>query len=314
LGVELCRNLLEAGYEVRILDNNSRGDARRLTRLDGSVEFVEGDVRDYHTVLKATEGCEEVWHLAYVNGTKFFYEKPDLVLDVGIKGAIHTLDAALSRGVKRYVLASTSETYNVPTVVPTPETERLIVPDVTNPRFSYGGGKIACELLTLHYGMKRGLEAVIFRPHNFFGPDMGFEHVIPELVKKIGLAADRADSPPFTVEIQGTGQESRSFCHVRDGATGAFLAGTKGESGNIYHVGTSGTITIESLALKIAAIMDTPICIKPGPLLPGSTDRRCPDISKLSRLGYAPVVDFDQGLRETVEWYVEYYGQSNPQS
>ena len=152
LGSQLCKELLDEGHDVVVLDDHSRGHPARLEHFGDRIKLVDGDVRDPASVRKATEGCEIVWHLAYVNGTRYFYEKPDLVLEVGIKGTLNTLEAALECGVKRYVLASTSETYNNPSHVPTTESERLMIPDVTNPRFSYGGGKIACELLTLHYG------------------------------------------------------------------------------------------------------------------------------------------------------------------
>ena len=166
------------------------------------------------------------------------YEAPDLVLEVGIKGALHTLEAALDAGVRRYVLASSSEVYNAPTHLPTTESERLIIPDITNPRFSYGGGKIASELLTLHLGARRGLETVIFRPHNVYGPDMGFEHVIPELVAKMVKLSDGLRLRSIDLPIQGDGTETRAFCFVEDAARGAFLAGMRGDPGAIYHLGT----------------------------------------------------------------------------
>jgi len=80
---------------------------------------------------------------------------------------------------ERIVEGKAYEVYNTPSEIPRQESERIMIPDMTNPRFSYGGGKIASELLTLHYGGKRGLETVIFRPHNIYGANMGFEHVIP---------------------------------------------------------------------------------------------------------------------------------------
>ena len=84
-----------AGHRVRILDDHSRGHPRRLAGVLDQVEMVEGDVRDFAAVRRATEGCEVVWHLAYVNGTRFFYERPDTVLEVGVKGTLNTIDAAL---------------------------------------------------------------------------------------------------------------------------------------------------------------------------------------------------------------------------
>ncbi len=301
LGAALVEQLLAAGTEVRVLDDHSRGRARRLEHLD--VEIMDGDVRKYEDVRQAVEGCEEVWHLAYINGTRYFYEKPDLVLEVGVKGALHTLEASLAAGVRRYVLASTSETYNEPSHVPTTEKERLLIPDVTNPRFSYGGGKIASELLTIHYGGHRGLETVIFRPHNFYGPDMGGEHVIPEIARRIIEVSDGLTKKKVDLPIQGDGSETRSFCFVTDGARGAFLAGRKGAPGEIYHLGTEEEISIAELIHLIAAELGIEANLVPGELRKGGTRRRCPAIAKVAALGYKPEVSLKEGIARSVSWY-----------
>lgn len=304
LGAALVKDLVAHGREVRVLDDNSRGRARRLEGLD--VEFIQGDVRDPDVVNAATAGVETVWHLAYINGTRFFYERPDDVLEVGIKGALNTIDAALANGVRRYVLASTSETYNNPTHVPTTESERLMIPDVTNPRFSYGGGKITSELLTLHLGGRRGLETVIFRPHNIYGPDMGHEHVIPEIVERIVGVSNGLQAKSIDLEIQGDGSETRAFCYVTDGASGGRIAGENGGAGEIYHLGTPEEISIRQLVELIGKTMGVEINVVPGPLRAGGTPRRCPDITKLAELGYEPQVMIEAGLAKTVPWYVEH--------
>ncbi len=309
IGTALVRELLSRGHRVRVLDDHSRGRPARLADLvdAGIVEVVTGDVRDAAAVLAATQGCEVVWHLAYVNGTRFFYEKPDLVLEVGIKGTVNTIDAALACGVRRYVLASTSETYNSPTHVPTNESERLMIPDVTNPRFSYGGGKIAAELMTLHIGGHRGLETVIFRPHNVYGPDMGFEHVIPELVERIVERSDGLRLNHITLPIQGDGSETRAFCHIDDGARGAAIAGLFGENGNIYHLGTAVETSVADLAIGLGRALGVEVVLEAGPLQVGGTRRRCPDITKLAGLGYTPKVTLEAGLSGAARWYAEHF-------
>ena len=307
LGSQLCKELLDEGHDVVVLDDHSRGHPERLEQFGDRIKLVDGDVRDAAAVRKATEGCEIVWHLAYVNGTRYFYEKPDLVLEVGIKGTLNTLESALECGVKRYVLASTSETYNKPSHVPTTESERLMIPDVTNPRFSYGGGKIACELLTLHYGGFRGLETVLFRPHNFIGPNMGFEHVIPEITGRIFEESNGLKKKAIDLVIQGDGSETRSFCDVTDGAKGAYIAGQKGGNGEIYHVGTEEEVSIKRLVETIGKVMGISINIIPGELRAGGTPRRCPSVKKLSQLGYKPKYNFYESVERCVTWYVDYY-------
>ena len=307
IGAALVADLVAHGHDVRVLDDNSRGHPRRLEAVQNQIEVVVGDVRDLAAVQSATDGCDVVWHLAFINGTRHFYERPDAVLDVGIKGTLNTLEASLECGVRRYVFASTSETYNTPTHVPTTESERLMIPDVTNPRFSYGGGKIAGELMTLHYGGHRGLETVIVRPHNIYGPDMGFAHVIPEIVQRIMERSEGLTRTHIELPIQGDGLETRAFCYVTDGAAGFRIAGTDGGSGEIYHLGREEEVSIRDLILGIGRTLGVELTLVPGELREGGTKRRCPDIRKLSGLGYVPQVDLERGLEATVRWYADHF-------
>ncbi len=307
IGAGLVKELVAAGHTVRVLDDHSRGHSRRLAEVADQIEVVSGDVRDEQAVQQATTGCDVLWHLAYINGTRHFYERPDDVLEVGIKGTLNTLDAALKSGVQRYVFASTSETYNTPTHVPTSESERLMIPDITNPRFSYGGGKIAGELLTLHYGGHRGLETAIVRPHNIYGPDMGFAHVIPEIVERIVRLSEGLSKSEIELPIQGDGSETRAFCFLDDAAVGFRMAGLEGENGHIYHLGQNEETSIRDLILMMGEALGVRLTLVPGPLRPGGTLRRCPDITKLQSLGYAPAVTLTEGIQRTVRWYADHY-------
>lgn len=311
LGVAVCRALAAQGMEIRALDNGWRH--RDRAGLSSEFEYVEGDVRDYSTVLNAMKGCDSVWHLAYINGTRFFYEQPDLVLEVAIKGTLNTIEAALEAGAHRYVLASSSETYQQPTHIPTTETERLIVPDVRNARFSYGGGKIAAELMALHMAGRRGMDVVIFRPHNFYGPNMGFEHVIPQLVRKLIQASRGLRDKSVRLDLQGDGSDKRAFCYIDDGAQGACIAGVKGNAGEIYNVGTEQEISIAYLAQKLGECLSLKVDINPGTGADGGTTRRCPSLAKIASLGYRPGVSLEEGLRKTVDWYVNYYLHAEPE-
>ena len=88
---------------VRVLDNHSRGRERRLREVAGEIEVIEGDVRDAGVVRRAVTGMDEVLHLAFLNGTEFFYKHPELVLDIGIRGMLNVLDACRSQRVGRLV-------------------------------------------------------------------------------------------------------------------------------------------------------------------------------------------------------------------
>lgn len=303
IGSGLVKALLKSGNSVRVFDDNSRGSLRRLVDIAKNIEFIAGDVRNAADVDKAAHGMDEVCHLAFVNGTEFFYTQPDLVLDVGVRGMINVIDACRRHNIGTLVLASSSEVYQTPPKVPTDETAPLTIPDPLNPRYSYGGGKLISELMAINYGRKYFKRVLIFRPHNVYGPDMGWEHVIPQLATRLSAAAMAQPSGILRLEIQSTGKETRSFCFIDDLVAGVMIMREKGEHLGIYHVGTTEEVTIGDLAQKIAGIYGRKIELVAGKPASGGTARRCPDISKLAKLGYKPHVPLSEGLKPTLEWY-----------
>lgn len=303
IGSALVKALVRAGAQVRVLDDNSRGRPRRLAEVENDIEFIGGDIRDAAAVEKATQGMDEVHHLAFVNGTEFFYSQPDLVLDVGVRGMINVIDACRKHNVGNLILASSSEVYQTPPHVPTDESAPLSIPDVLNPRYSYGGGKLISELMAINFGRKYFERVLIFRPHNVYGPDMGFEHVVPQFALRLKKLADAQPAGALRFEIQGTGEDTRSFCFVDDLVAGVMVMREKGEHLGIYHVGTTEEVTIADVARRVARAAGREIDLIPGKPAPGGTPRRCPDISKLAGLGYKPRVPLDQGLKPTLDWY-----------
>jgi nucleoside-diphosphate-sugar epimerase len=303
IGSGLVKALVKAGHSVRVLDDNSRGSPRRLAEVENDIEFIAGDIRNAAVVEKAAQDMDEVHHLAFINGTEFFYSQPDLVLDVGVRGIVNIIDACRKQGVGMLVLASSSEVYQTPPKIPTDESAPLTIPDPLNPRYSYGGGKLISELMTINFGRKYFDRVLIFRPHNVYGPDMGWEHVIPQFALRLDAAAKKQKSGTLPFEIQGTGKETRSFCFIDDLVAGVMLMREKGEHLGIYHVGSTEEVTIAELAHQIAVFAGREIVLVPGKLAPGGTTRRCPDISKLARLGYKPRVLLSDGLKPTLAWY-----------
>ena len=106
-------------------------------------------------------------------------------MEVGVKGMMNVIDGCIKENVKELVLASSSEVYQTAGKIPTGENVSLVIPDPLNPRYSYGAGKIISELLALNYGRKHFNRTIIFRPHNIYGPDMGWEHAIPQLILRM---------------------------------------------------------------------------------------------------------------------------------
>ncbi|MBM3508408.1 MAG: SDR family NAD(P)-dependent oxidoreductase [Alphaproteobacteria bacterium] len=306
IGSALVRSLVAQDAAVRTLDNDSRGAATRLADLGRRIEHITGDVRDPAVVRAAVRGVDCVCHLAYINGTQHFYSHPELVLEVGVKGMMNVLDACVAEGVRELVLASSSEVYQSPPEIPTDETVPLSVPDVLNPRYSYGGGKIISELLAVNYGRKFFDRTLIFRPHNVYGPDMGREHVIPQFILRVREAAARQPAGVLDFPIQGTGDETRAFIYIDDFTRGLLCVLDAGESPGVYHIGTGREVAMGALAHMVAAACGREIRLVPGELLPGSTLRRCPDVERLEALGFRPAVSLEEGLRRTVEWYTQH--------
>jgi nucleoside-diphosphate-sugar epimerase len=291
LGSNICKYLTQAGYKVTVFDNNFRGKIRRLESIKKNIVFVNGDIQKKEDLKRAIKNIDTVIHLAYINGTRFFYEMPINVLNVGIKGIFNILEICKDYRIKNFFLASSSEVYQTPNKIPTGEDEMLKVPDVYNPRYSYGGGKIISEMLSLYYGKKFFKKLIIFRPHNVYSEDMGEEHVIPQLINKT-----LKNKHKNFIKIKGEGKEIRSFIHINDFMQAFDLIFRKGKHLEIYNIGTTEKISIKELAMKVIKKINKKIKIKTGEVFKGNTNIRCPDISKIKKLGFKQNVILEKGL------------------
>lgn len=311
LGSALVRRLVRAGHRVRVFDNNSRGRISQLADVLPEIEFLEGDIRDPEAVARAIHGVDSVCHLAFVNGTRYFYSMPELVLDVGVKGIVNVVDGCLKHGVGELAVASSSEVYHEPPVVPTDETVPLCIPDPLNPRYSYASGKLISEIIALNYGRTRFERVLVFRPHNVYGPAMGTEHVIPEFIARMKTAIQEGRPDPIRFPIQGSGKQTRAFVYIDDFIEGLMLVLEQGEHLGIYHIGNTEEVTVESLARMVAEYFQRRIAVMPSEGALGGTPRRCPDIHKIARLGYLPKWSLREGLKPTAKWYDE-HGDDTP--
>ena len=184
-----------------------------------------------------------------------------------------------------------------------------MLPDSLNPRYSYGGSKIVSELIAFNYARDHYRKMQVFRPHNVYGPDMGFKHVIPQFLLRAFDLRDRvAESNVF--EIQGDGSETRAFAYVDDVVSGIMTMWEKGGHREIYHIGNDQEISIAELAAFTAETVGLRMEIKGTDAPAGATPRRCPDISKMRALGYEPRVDLRTGLARTADWYEAHRGQN----
>ena len=293
IGSNIVKYLIQTGNKVIVFDNNYRGSLNKLKEYKNKFKFIKGDIRNSKHVDKALKYCDAVIHLAYINGTKYFYEKPELVLDVAVKGLVNIFDGCIKFKIKEIYLASSSEVYQTPIKIPTKEDEMLKIPDIFNPRYSYGGGKILTELMGINYGKKFFKKLIIFRPHNVYGENMGNEHVIPNFIDRI---QKKLNNNIF--KIKGSGKEVRSFIYIDDFIRAFSLILKKGKHLNIYNIGTKEKIKMKDLAFKIAKIYKKKIRLKTTSFHVGSTKVRCPDISKIKKIGFIPKISLNIGLKK----------------
>lgn len=308
IGAHLVRRLVCEGWDVAVVDTMIRGDASRFAEVADHVELFTCDVRDEHELERAFAGAEVVMHLAAINGTENFVKHPELVLDVGVRSALAVVDAGRKAGVLDLVVASSAEVYQTPATFPTPETVPLMLPDSLNPRYSYGGSKIVSELIAFNYAQDHYRQVQVFRPHNVYGPDMGWKHVIPQFIVRAAAGRDTTTQGAVPFEIQGDGTQTRAFCYVDDIVSGVLTMYEKGGHREIYHIGNDHEVTIRDVAQRIGKILGVELDIRTGEAAKGGTPRRCPDIRKMRLLGFEPVVGLEEGLERVVDWYLVHRG------
>ena len=287
---------------VTVFDNDFRGKKSRLDKIKSKIYFVKGDIRRLKDLEKAAKNIDVIIHLAYIQGTKNFYKIPYDIIEVATKGIINVLSCMDKFKINNLVLASSSEVYQEAKYIPTNENIELKIPDIHNPRYTYGGGKIISELIAINYTKVRKKNLLIFRPHTVYGPDMGKEHVIPELIEKIRKKIKKDNT--INLKIQGSGNETRSFMFIEDFVNGFLKILKKGKKNNIYNIGSDENVSIKYLIKKMEKILKIKINVTPGQLRSGSAKRRCPDISKLLSLGHKNSYKLDEGLKKTIEWYL----------
>jgi UDP-glucose 4-epimerase len=302
IGAYLVRQLVRSGWEVVAIDNLARGRAARLAEVQDQIDWRQTDVRDVDQVTDAVRGAEVIFHLAAVNGTENFYNHPELVLDVGLRGALAVVEAAARADVPDLVVASSAEVYQTPPVVPTGEDVPLMLPDSLNPRYSYGGSKIVTELIAFNYHREHFRKVQAFRPHNVYGPDMGWKHVIPQFIMRAKQLAKGQDGSAV-FPIQGDGTETRAFCYVDDIVEGILRMYERGEHRSVYHIGNPEMVAITDLVGLLSDYFEHEFVVQPSEGAEGGTRVRCPDIGKMRALGFEPAVPLREGMRKTADWY-----------
>lgn len=279
---------------------------------DHSIKIIEGDFSLPQQFDHLDNNYDFVYMLASVVGVNRCIEEPHEVIRINTALIQNTLNWCIQNNFSKILFSSSSECYaattdNLNFPVPTSETVPLAISDISHPRFTYAVTKIFGESAFLTYGKQYGFPITIVRYQNIFGPRMGFKHVIPHLIERFIKDAEN----PF--KIYGADQ-TRAFCYISDAVEGTVLAMENENSDQeIYHIGSPEEITIEVLVKTVGELMNYKGEYIAAPTYPGSVSRRCPDISKsIEGLNYSPQVSWQDGLKESVAWYFDYYKSGKP--
>lgn len=260
-------------------------------RHDPRLRVVVGDICDPAVVDEAVAGHDVVVHFAAESHVDRSIHRAAPFVTTNVLGTQTLLDAALRHGIGRFVHISTDEVYGSIDAGSWTETWPLA------PNSPYAAAKAGSDLLALAYHRTYGMDVVLTRCSNNYGPYQFPEKVIPL------FATNLLDGG--TVPLYGDGANVRDWLHVHDHCVGIALVQDKGRPGEVYHIGGGTELSNRELTARLLAACGagwdrvTPVADRPG------HDRRYSlDITKISEeLGYVPAVDLDRGLAETVDWY-----------
>jgi len=295
IGSNIVKKLVEKGYSVKVLDNFATGQRSNLEPFLKDIELIEGDIRDFWTVAKATKGIDYILHQAALPSIPRSIDNPLTTTEVNINGTLNILEAARFNEVQRIVYASSSSVYGDSPVMPKEESMKPM------PKSPYAITKLAGEEYCMNFYQLYGLETVALRYFNVFGPRQNpfsqYSAVIPKFINLL-----KSNQKPT---IWGDGETSRDFTYIDNVVDANILAcEKKADTGNVINVACNKAYTLNELAEKLNKIIGTDIPPSHGPDKIGDIKHSLADISKAREiLNYEPEIDFDEGLEKTVEWF-----------
>jgi nucleoside-diphosphate-sugar epimerase len=297
IGSHLVDSLLQSGANVRVLDNFSTGFEQNLVHLagDAAVSLIQGDCSDPEVVDDAVRGTDYIFHLAALASVPRSIREPMLCNAWCVSSTVNLLDAARRHGVRRMVLASTSAAYGNSPFVAKREA------DPVDPLSPYAAAKLAAEQYCRAFHSGQGLETVILRYFNVFGPRQDpqseYSAVIPRFVSMI-LAGNRP-------VIYGDGHQSRDFIYVKNVADANMLAATvAGIAGQTFNIGRGSSTTLLQLLSTLSNLLGSSIEPIHEPARVGDVRDSLADITQArQRLAFDPEITISQGLQASIRYY-----------
>jgi nucleoside-diphosphate-sugar epimerase len=295
IGSHLAARLVEEGNDVRILDNFATGRRENLLPLVEEIELVEGDVQSYERAHTAVRGCDVVFHLAALPSVPRSVQDPLTTNAVNVVGTLNVLLAARDSDVNRVVCASSSSVYGA--IADLPKGEDLPLA----PLSPYAVGKLAAEGYCRSFHAVYGLETVVLRYFNIFGPKQDplsqYSAVIPKFI------TDFLDGRPPV--IYGDGEQSRDFTFVENVVEANMLAAeADGAAGHVFNIACGERVSVNQLVEELRSITGQDLEPDFQPPRLGEVRHSVADVALARRaLGYSPAVDFREGLQRTTRWY-----------
>ena len=310
LGSSLVERLLELGDEVVVLDNFWRGDPENLKHIKDEITLIEGDAcqaASYHGI-KDARSIDIVYHLAAINGTKWFHEEARMVMDVNLNSTLRAIEFA-EKYQCRFVFTSSPEAYGNSEVMPLGGLESSIFTHASHhQRHAYGGSKYLGEL-AVHHAVRQGLDARIVRPFNGYGPRLSQDEYGQVVTMMMRSALDSS-----IVQVHGDGGQTRSLTWVEDIVQGIVRSGRldsclkTGESlaGRSFNLGSTEEISMLELAEKICKIVHEKTQRQPkiefSEGYPGDSQRRLPHlVDSKESLGWSATTSLEFGLHQTLD-------------
>lgn len=297
IGSSIARALLARGEQVRGVDNFSTGKQENIDDIAERIDFHEADIIDPDAMHRACKGVDFVLHQAAIPSV------PKSVLDplgsncANVDGTVNVLVAARDAKVKRVVYAASSSAYGDTPTLPKHEGMK---PDPISP---YAVAKLASEHYMVSFYRCYGLETVCLRYFNIFGPRQDPSSPYSGVLAKFITQMLRGEQPM----IFGDGEQSRDFTYI-DNAVEANLLACKAEAskaaGQVFNVATGRRVTLNETFRALQPLTSYSGEPKYGEARGGDVKHSLADISLAAAgLGYKPKIDFEEGLRRTVEWY-----------
>ena len=304
IGSHLVEKLVLRGDQVIIVDNKSTGSISNLKSVRDKIEFVEGDILDKSLITRLVSKSDYVVHLAAALGVFNIVNKPLQSLKTNIQGTENILELT-DKFNKPVLIASTSEVYGKNDKVPLSEEDDRIIGHPLKSRWSYSEAKAVDESLAYFYYLENNLPVRIVRFFNTVGPRQVGQYgmVVPRFV----TAAIRNEP----IQVYGSGDQIRCFCHVSDAIRALLLVIDSDEAlGQVFNVGNNHQISIMSLAKKVIEIIGSKSEISKLPYSEAYPEgfedmqRRVPDISKIKNvLGWSPEIGLVQIIRDIADFH-----------